>query len=441
MNPHKKQLLEDSKKVLDDNKHGDHTIPAGKMYPHQWLWDSCFIAIGLSHYDIDRAKKELLSLAKGQWKNGMLPHMIFTSGWRYTLERYFWDSKRSLDAPKDLATSGITQPPVLAEAVFRIGKKLSAAERHDWYKQMVPVLVEYHQWLYEERDPHNKGVLLQIHPYETGLDNSPPWVNELHEHHKPWWLPAAKTLPIDWIVNRFRRDVKHTNKNQRINNIDALLYIDILLRFRKRDYMIDEIIEHDKYLVEDLSFNCIFIRANKYLRVIADSIRYKLPAGLTASMELSEQALENLWDDTNEEYYSRSYNTDRLIKLDTIANLLPLYSGAISHSRAKQLVDKLTDENSFGLNFPVPSVPLNSKWFQQTKYWQGPTWINTNWMIIQGLSDYGFNKEAKELTAKSLELIQKNGSYEYFSPIKGTPAGARNFSWTAALTIDLLNQD
>lgn len=426
---------------MRDNRHGDHTIPAEKMYPHQWLWDSCFIAIGLSHYDTERAKKELLSLAKGQWKNGMLPHMIFASGWRYTLERFFWDSKRSLDAPKDLATSGITQPPVLAEAVAAIGKKLSAAERRDWYMQMLPVLVEYHQWLYEERDPYNEGVLLQIHPYETGLDNSPPWVSELHEHHNPWWIPAAKALPIDWIINRFRRDVKHTDKNQRITNLDALLYIDIILRFRKRDYIIDDIIEHDNYLIEDLSFNCIFIRANKHLRVMADIIGYKLPAALTASMKLSEQALEKFWDGTNNEYYSRSYNTDRLIKLDTIAGLMPLYSGAITHSRAKQLVDKLNDENSFGLNFPVPSVPLNSKWFQQNKYWQGPSWINTNWMIIQGLSDYGFNKEAKDLCAKSLELIQKNGCYEYFSPIKGTPAGAKNFSWSAALAIDLLKQD
>lgn len=426
-------------KVLRENRRGDHTIPAGKMYPHQWLWDSCFIAIGLSHYDCERAKKELLSLTRGQWSNGMLPNMIFADGWRYTIEKYFWDSKRNLEAPKNIATSGITQPPMLAEAVVQVGKKLSIAERHDWYKQMLPTIINYHQWLYRERDPEQQGLTLQIHPWEVGLDNTPPWIVELQNNHKPWWLPAAKYLPIDWLVNRFRRDIKHTDKDQRISNIDALLYIDIILRFRRRDYLIDEIIENDKYLVEDLAFNCILMKANKHLRLIADALNKKLPDDLLASMKLSETALEKLWDENKQNYFSRSYNADRLIAEDTIAGLMPLYSGTITHARAKQLVDKLNDENAFGLSFPVPSVPHNSKWFQPAKYWQGPTWLNTNWLIIQGLRDYGFNKEANELTAKSLELVQKHGAYEYFSPITGDPAGAKNFSWTAALAIDLLN--
>lgn len=414
-------------------------MPAEGIYPHQWLWDSCFIAVGLSHYDINSAKKEIRSLLRGQWKNGMLPNMIFAEGWRYAAERYLWDSKRSLDAPKNYATSGITQQPILAEAVVQIGKKLSIADRNDWYRQMYQPLINYHQWLYDERDSSNQGLVFQIHPYETGLDNTPPWVNELHTYHKPWWLPVAKILPIDWLINRIRRDVKHTNKDQRISNLDALLYIDIILRYRRRDYLIEEIVEHEKYLVEDLTFNCIFIRANKHLKTIAENINQKLPDELLASMKRSEQALETLWDAQEAEYYSRSFNADRLIKESTIATLMPLYSGAISHARAGQLVQKLHDDDTFGANFPVPSVPLNSKWFGPKKYWQGPTWLNTNWLIVQGLRDYGFNKEAKTIIDKSLGLVEKHGCYEYFSPLDGSPAGAANFSWTAALAIDFIN--
>ena len=56
------ELLKLCKKVLKDNDRGKHTVPASGFYPHQWLWDSCFIAIGLSHYNIKRAQQEILIL-------------------------------------------------------------------------------------------------------------------------------------------------------------------------------------------------------------------------------------------------------------------------------------------------------------------------------------------------------------------------------------------
>jgi hypothetical protein len=66
-----KTLFEDASDVLKQNDKGDFTMPAGELYPHQWLWDSCFTAIGLRHLDVERAQKELLSLLRGQWSNGM----------------------------------------------------------------------------------------------------------------------------------------------------------------------------------------------------------------------------------------------------------------------------------------------------------------------------------------------------------------------------------
>ncbi|MBW3568921.1 glycoside hydrolase [Candidatus Parcubacteria bacterium] len=433
------RLLTACRKVLDDNRRGDHTIPSGKMYPHQWLWDSCFIAIGLSHYDPERAKTELLSLVEGQWNNGMLPHMIFEPGLRYLPDRWLWNSHVNLNSPKNLTTSGITQPPVLAEAAKQIGDKLSPIERKRWYAQMLPPLIKYHKWLYEEREPNEDGLVTLIHPYETGLDNTPPWTRQLHDHHKPWWLPLYKYLPVDFIIHRFRRDIKRRNKYQRISNLDALLYLDIVWLYRSRNYEIKAILPHDKFLVEDLTYNCILIRANKHLRQMADEAGYNLPEDLLSAAARSESALEALWDHENKEYYSRSFSEGGLIKISSISGLIPLYSGAVSQKRARQLAERLKDNNTFGPDYPVPSVPVNSNWFKQHGYWQGPTWINTNWLIIQGLKDYGLDKEAKALTEKTLKLIEKHGSREYFSPLKGTPAGAKKFSWTAALTIDLLN--
>jgi glycogen debranching enzyme len=83
-------------------------------------------------------------------------------------------------------------------------------------------------------------------------------------------------------------------------------------------------------------------------------------------------------------------------------------------------------------------VPTSSPWFNPKLYWQGPTWVNINWLIIDGLRRYGFKDHANALTESTLEMVTKAGCYEYFNPLNGAPYGGANFSWTAALAIDLL---
>src|SRR5687767_6352329 len=151
-------LFDAAKNVLHNNDQGGYTGPAEHFYPHQWLWDSCFIAIGLRHIDVERAKTEILSLLRGQWHNGMLPNMIFASGNRYARDRDIWHSNINPNSPDGISTSGITQPPMLAEAIVRVGEKLKKAERRSWYKQTYPALLSYHQWIYNERDPHGEGL-------------------------------------------------------------------------------------------------------------------------------------------------------------------------------------------------------------------------------------------------------------------------------------------
>lgn len=75
--PDYSQLIPQAKGVLEGNWMGHATKPAPQLYPHQWSWDSAFIAIGYAHFDQDRAEKELRSLFRGQWSNGLLPHIVF----------------------------------------------------------------------------------------------------------------------------------------------------------------------------------------------------------------------------------------------------------------------------------------------------------------------------------------------------------------------------
>lgn len=422
------------------NNQGSYTVPAEDLYPHQWLWDSCFIAIGQRHLDIERAKTELLSLLRGQWSNGMLPNMILNSTNHHARDGNIWRSWLSPFSPDGVTTSGITQPPMLAEAVVNVGKKLPLPERRSWYRTMLPALVNYHSWLYRERDPHSEGLVLQIHPWETGLDNTPPWMSELHDHQLALWIRLVEKLHLQPIFELFRRDTHIIPAEQRLSTIDALALYSTQRRLRRKNYDINHILTHSLFAIEDLTFNCILIRANQHLEHMAKAIRYGLPDDLRKSMAKTELALEALWDPYSNQYYSRNFVTHKMLKEPSIAALMPLYAGTISKERAATLVKMLENQHLFGPAYPVPSVPVNSSWFNPNSYWQGPTWINTNWLIIDGLKRLGFKDHAAALIDSTLELVQNAGICEYFNPLTGEPAGTHNFSWTAALTIDLLKK-
>lgn len=437
MDGQNEKILEECKNVLKLNDLGGWTRPAAGLYPHQWLWDSCFTAIGLRHLNIKRAQKEIKNLFRGQWKNGMLPNMILGGHDRYA--DHTWNSLASPEAPKRQKTSGITQPPMVAEAVVCIGEKLTKTDRYKWYKEVFDDLVAYHEWLYRERDLRAQGLVVLVHPWESGLDNNPAWMREMHLNQLPTWIRAIKTFKLHKPFELFRKDTKFLPAYERIDIIDALGLYSIARRLKRKKYDSRLILRHSHLSLEDLAFNAILIRANSLLTEIAAELDRDLPGWLWERMKKAPHALELMWSEAHQQYFSRNYDTFELIDEPSIMTFMPLYAGTISKSRAAHLVG-LMKSKAYKLNFPIPSVPSGSSFFSPNRYWQGPTWINTNWLIADGLKRYGYEKEAEELRQKSIELVGKNGSFEYFNPENGKGIGARNFSWTAALTIDFIEQ-
>jgi len=125
--------LEDgAREVLDANWLGGSTLPSRTLYPHQWSWDSAFMALGRSWYDEERARQELRSLFRAQWADGRVPHIVFNPSVAedaYFPGPAFWQSsKRSSKAPRDVETSGITQPPIHARAALEMHRHTRDAD-------------------------------------------------------------------------------------------------------------------------------------------------------------------------------------------------------------------------------------------------------------------------------------------------------------------------
>lgn len=108
----------------------------------------------------------------------MLPHIIFGDAIGYHAGPEMWHCERSEDAPAHIRTSGVTQPPMAAEAVVRVGEKLDSHAQHEWYTEMYPKVLKYHQWFYRERNPRGAVYRLLFYPGKRG------WTTHRRTHHR-----------------------------------------------------------------------------------------------------------------------------------------------------------------------------------------------------------------------------------------------------------------
>jgi glycogen debranching enzyme len=81
--------------------------------------------------------------------------------------------------------------------------------------------------------------------------------------------------------------------------------------------------------------------------------------------------------------------------------------------------------------------------YNPAQMWRGPTWVNVNYLLIEGLQRSGYQDLAHELRRRTLDLIaSRNDIYEYYDPVNGQnpPNAASMFGWSSAVFIDLAIQ-
>src|ERR687885_805403 len=256
--------------VLRRNGVKSWTKPAPSLYPHQWSWDSAFIALGLAHVDNHRATNELETLFSGQWSTGKVPHIVFNP--EAPEESYFPDAERwnssglSEHAPSGPRTSGLCQPPVHAIAVRRIwqtarGKDEKRVTRaRSFLAGNYRRLFSWHRYLATARDPEGSGLVTIYHPWESGTDNSPRWDAALEA------VEVGEDLPP-----YTRYDLEHvTDPSQRPSDEEYDRYLWLLELLKRARYEEAEIYEGHPFLVKDVLFSAILVAANEALLKIAE---------------------------------------------------------------------------------------------------------------------------------------------------------------------------
>ncbi len=421
------ELLQRCVAVLNKNRRGNFTIPSPRLYPFQWNWDSGFIAMGHLHDKPSLALTELEALFNGQWENGFLPHIVFYHEENY--KTYFpsadyWNAK--VNAPNPLKTSGITQPPVhgyVLEALFNAGVDKNRLT------SLFKKVLRYHNYLYKNREFNNSGLVAIWHNWESGMDNS------------PWWDAVFDTIRDEDLENIAlnRKDVLEVEESSltRPKNIDYKKYLYLINLLKKQHYL--SISSDYPFQIIDPVFNAILIRSNRSLINLGKKL------GINTTFIEQKQAIglnhfnEYLFDDLSNLYFPYNIKQGKQIKIECSGSYLPVFAGIPDKSKVIEMMDKQINQPD---TMMFPSCAPYEPGFEKKNYWRGPVWINMNWMIWKGLLDYGLYHKAELLKTQTIDLVKKYGIFEYFPPFKNSDdtkgLGGADFSWTAALIIDMI---
>lgn len=442
---YKSKLVTGAKAVLDGNwvPTMNSTLPSPNLYPHQWSWDAAFVAMGYSHYDTGKAIDETNALFRGQWQNGLIPHIVFNPS---AVESYFpgptfWKIETAGDeGPAHAYTSGIIQPPVHALASVSIFDNAPAGSEDlalEHLNDIYPKLVAWHEYLYRERDPLNRGLVFIRHMWESGMDNSPAWD------------PVLSSMKLkEGDVPEYHR-VDKGKVGDHKERPDSFFYdraVHLIKIFYDNSYNEKEIFNKSPFVIEDVLFNSIFARAGDALARIAtilnrpeEARHHRDRAAWTAS------AITNhLYNEEDGFFYNYDMVAKRQIRTRISGGLAGVFGARIEQHHLNAMVSHLYSDGFLGKDlssWTMPSVARDDPGYTNTTYWKGPAWINMNYLVRDGLiRNAAGNRDALRiaefLKERSLELMDMSGFYEYFNPISGSPHGGHEFSWSAALAID-----
>lgn len=165
---------------------------------------------------------------------------------------------------------------------------------------------------------------------------------------------------------------------------------------------------------------------------------------------------KTFWDDQTGFYYQVdkedhdfTFKKENDLKRQEIIGFLPMWAGIAPVERADQLVKVLTDTSKFWRKYGVPSLAADDSYYNPKGYWNGPVWVEWDYMIVDGLIQYGYKKEAKELVERVAanmiaQLKKDHNLWEFYSPDDQWAGYHKTYIWAGIINrmiMDVANLD
>jgi hypothetical protein len=162
---------------------------------------------------------------------------------------------------------------------------------------------------------------------------------------------------------------------------------------------------------------------------------------------------KTMWDRETGFYYnvnkndqSFSFHAPNDLKTKEIIGFLPMWAGVADTKMAQTLVAKMKDTSEFWRPYGVPSLTAASDYYCPIGYWNGPVWIQWEYLLYRGLSDYGYHKDADELASRVLgnmifHLKNDHCFWEFYSSDDHQAGWNKTYIWAGIATRFLIDSN
>jgi glycogen debranching enzyme len=151
--------------------------------------------------------------------------------------------------------------------------------------------------------------------------------------------------------------------------------------------------------------------------------------------------VDRLWDERRGLFLDEARPGGIRPDVNTWAALSPLALPDLPEAIGRRLVEEhLLDPARYWLPYPPPSVAADEPSFEpnrgpgwKRRYWRGPTWVNSAWLLWLGMQRLGYVDEAGQMAAALATAVRREGLREYYDPGTGEGLGATDFAWTGLI--------
>ena len=217
-----------------------------------------------------------------------------------------------------------------------------------------------------------------------------------------------------------------------------------------------------------VDLSCYLAEECRTLQAMAQSLGYRELAKTWGQRgdAVAEAARKQLWNAERGFFFDRKGADGEWVEVWSATGLLPLWAGIATPEQAARLKEHLVSKK-FWTAEGVPSVARDDPRFKKDM-WCGNTWMNLNYLLVRGLQQNGFEKEAADLREKTLATVTRwyagtgalSESYDcdgQTPPMQlarkgqggagaaaaadgqgGSPSGLADYNWTAAVFVDLM---
>lgn len=389
-----------------------------KWFNGFWAWDSWKQVVATVHFNEELAKNNVRTLFDYQIQkddkvrpqdNGAIIDAVFYNG----------DEERGGDGGNWNERN--SKPALATWAVWEV---YQVSKDKEFLKEMYPKLKAYHEWWYTNRD-HNKNGVAEYGGMVHKFNNSPEEII----------LAAAWESGMD---NATRFDVEGYGKD----DIGVKVFENKDKNNKLLGYSINQ---------ESVDLNSFLYAEKIYLAQMAKILGEQEDSKefYSSASQLKKYINENMFDENTGYYYDLQFdekgNTKLLVNRGKgTEGYIPLWANVADKDKAKKVVENVLDENVMNTYLPFPTAAKDNPKYNPTKYWRGPVWLDQAYFGIIGLDNYGYKKEAKELTTKLFDrsegLMGDGAIRENYNPETGEGLHCSNFSWSASIYYLLHNK-